>query len=101
MHLTKTCEDNAAHIITHVETSSAVEQDVSVTERIHAVLDAKDLLPDEHFLDTGYIDAELLVNAKEDYGISICGPVKKDVLWQANSGDGFGLSNIQIDWEAK
>lgn len=101
VHLSETCEDNLAHIITHVETSSAVEQDVSVTERIHAALDAKDLLPDEHLLDTGYIDAELLVNAKEDYGIVICGPVKKDVLWQANSGDGFGLSNFQINWDAQ
>ena len=101
VHLTETCEDNTAHIITHVETSSAVEQDVSVTEHIHAALDTKGLLPDEHLLDTGYIDAELLVSAKEDYGISICGPVKKDVLWQANSGDGFGLSNFQINWEAK
>jgi transposase len=99
VHLTETCEDEAAHIITHIETSSAVEQDVSVTERIHAALGAKDLLPDEHLLDTGYVDAELLVNAKEDYGIAICGPVKKDVLWQANSGEGFGLSNFQINWD--
>ena len=45
--------------------------------------------------------AELLVNAKEDYGIVICGPVRKDVLWQANSGDGFGLSNFQINWETQ
>jgi len=101
VHLTETCEDDTPHIITHVETSGAVEQDVSVTERIHAALDAKGLLPGEHLLDTGYIDAELLVNAKEDYGISICGPVRKDVLWQANSTDGFGLSNFRINWNAQ
>lgn len=101
VHLTETCEDDTANIITHVETSIAVEQDVSVTERIHAALNAKGLLPKEHWLDTGYIDAGLLVDAKDDYGIAICGPVKKDVLWQANSGDGFGLSNFQINWEAQ
>lgn len=101
VHLTETCEADTANIITHVETSSAVEQDVSVTERIHAALDAKGILPGEHLLDTGYISAELLVNAKEDYGIVICGPVRKDVLWQANSGDGFGLSNFEINWKAQ
>jgi transposase len=101
VHLTETCEAETVHLITHVETSSAVEQDVSVTERIHAALDAKGILPGEHLLDTGYIGAELLVNAKEDYGIVICGPVRKDVLWQANSGDGFGLSNFQINWKAQ
>jgi transposase len=101
VHLTETCEAETVHLITHVETSSAVEQDVSVTERIHAALDAKGILPGEHLLDTGYIGAELLVNAKEDYGIVICGPVRKDVLWQANSGDGFGLANFQINWKAQ
>jgi transposase len=101
VQVTETCEAETVHLITHVETSSAVEQDVSVTERIHAALDAKGILPGEHLLDTGYIGAELLVNAKEDYGIVICGPVRKDVLWQANSGDGFGLSNFQINWKAQ
>lgn len=101
VHLTETCEAETVHLITHVETSSAVEQDVSVTGRIHAALDAKGILPGEHLLDTGYIGAELLVNAKEDYGIVICGPVRKDVLWQANSGEGFGLSNFQINWKAQ
>ena len=101
VHLSETCEDNAVHIITNVETSTAVEQDVSVTERIHVALKAKDLLPSEHLLDTGYIDAELLVNASLNYGVAICGPVKKDVLWQANTGDGFGLSDFQINWETQ
>jgi transposase len=100
VHLTETCEDDTPHLITHVETSSAVEQDVSVTGRIHAALNAQGTLPGEHLLDTGYMGAELLVKAKEDYGITICGPVRKDVLWQANSGEGFGLSNFQINWDA-
>ena len=73
VHLTETCDAETVHLITHVETGSAVEQDVSVTERIHAALDAKGILPDEHLMDTGYIGAELLVNAKEDYGFVICG----------------------------
>jgi transposase len=98
-HLTETCDDDQPHVITNVETTLAVEQDVSVTECIHTALEAKHLLPNEHLLDAGYIDAELLVSAQDDYGITICGPVKKDVRWQANEAEGFSLAQFQIDWE--
>ena len=101
VHLTETCEDDTVHLITNVETASAVEQDVSATERIHASLAAKDLLPDEHLMDAGYVDAELLVDANANYGMVICGPVKKDVRWQANSEEGLGLSEFKVDWAAK
>jgi transposase len=43
----------------------------------------------------------LLVEARDDFGITICGPVKKDVRWQANQPEGFGLSQFQIDWEQR
>ncbi len=52
-------------------------------------------------MDAGYIDAELLVDSKANYGIVICGPVKKDVRWQANSEEGLALSEFKIDWETK
>ena len=98
VHLTETCDEDQPHLITNVETTLASEQDVAVTEQIHLDLQGKQLLPDEHLLDTGFIDAELLVEAHDEYGITICGPVKKDVRWQANEPEGFGLSQFQIDW---
>ena len=99
--LTETCDEKLPHIITNVETALAVEQDVSLTERIHRSLAAKHLLPADHLMDAGFIDAELLVQSQENLGVAICGPVKKDVRWQANPGEGFGLSDFQINWEQR
>lgn len=72
-----------------------------VADPIHTALAAKQLLPDEHLLDAGYIDAELLVHAPSELGVSICGPVKKEVRWQAQDGQGFGLADFKVDWSAQ
>jgi transposase len=100
-HLAETCEDNEVHLITHVETTAAVLQDVSMAAEIQSALARKDLLTSEHLLDAGYVTAELLVEAERDLGIRVCGPVKKDVRWQANTGQGFGLADFQVDWQAQ
>ncbi len=97
-HMTETCEDDQVNLVTHVETTTAIEQDVAMPGTIHAALADKDLLPSVHFLDAGYISADLLVAAERDLDIAICGPAKKDVRWQANTGEGFGLASFKIDW---
>jgi transposase len=48
VHVTETCDDDAAHVITHVKTCPAMEQDMTSTAEIHERLAAKELLPDEH-----------------------------------------------------
>ncbi len=97
--VTETCDDEGVHLITHLETTSAVTQDVDMGEPIHAALAEKDLLPGEHLMDAGFLDAEFLVRAQQDYHVEVVGPVKKDVRWQANAGKGFGLSEFTVDWE--
>ena len=99
--LTETCEDDLPHILTNVETTLAVEPDVSLTARVHQSLEAKQLLPTDHLVDAGFIDAELLVQSQDNFGITLCGPVQKDVRWQANQEDGFGLSDFHIDWDQR
>ncbi len=42
-----------------------------MTEQIHAHLKAKDLLSGNHIVDTGYLDAELLVTSQQQYGIEL------------------------------
>lgn len=96
--VTETCDDDGVHLIMHVETTSAVTQDVDMGEPIHAALAEKDLLPNEHLMDAGFLDAEFLVHAQQAYHVEVIGPVKKDVRWQANAGKGFGLSKFNIDW---
>ena len=46
--LTQTCESDAPHLITQVETTVAPMADGDVTELLHAALQAKDLLADKH-----------------------------------------------------
>ena len=98
-HLTETCEDDRVNLITHAETTSAAIQDMNMADPIHAALAKKNVLPSEHLMDAGYIDGELLFKAKIDLAVEVYGPVKKDVRWQAQAGQGFGLADFKIDWE--
>jgi transposase len=99
VHVTETCDDDAAHLITHVKTCPAMEQDMTSTATIHASLAAKGLLPAEHFVDSAYVDAELLVSSRRDHDISLEGPVRGVSSWSSRVGQGYDLSHFVIDWE--
>lgn len=99
VHLTETCEPNSPNLITHVETTPATTADGAVTPRVHAALQAKGLLPTTHLVDTGYLDAELLVQSQRDYGVDLLGPTRRDQRWQARAAEGFGMDQFIVDWE--
>ncbi|MDB5348759.1 MAG: hypothetical protein JWN86_6 [Planctomycetota bacterium] len=101
VHLTETCEDDEVHPITNVETTPAVAADVDQTGPIHTALAARGLLPGDHLLDAGYVDAELLVGSRSDHDVRLVGPVRPDVSWQARKPGGFDISRFVIDWEAR
>jgi transposase len=101
VHLTETCLSEEMHLITNVETTAATIQDVEVTENIHQALAKKGLLPKEHYVDTGYVDAHLLLESPKTYGVSLIGPVQEDTSWQALAGQGYALSQFVIDWQAQ
>lgn len=100
VHVTETCEPDLPHLITNVETTIAPVQDVEMTAPIHEALAAKDLLPESHFLDAGYTDAELLVTAQTQHQIDLVGPMVSDASWQAKANQGYDLAHFQIDWAA-
>jgi len=64
-HLTETCDPELPCLITHVHTTVATTQDVSCTADIQQALADKGLLPLRHLVDTGYVDAELLVSKRQ------------------------------------
>jgi len=97
-HLTETCDDERPHLITQVATVPATTNDVEMTEVIQADLAARDLLPGEHLLDSGYVDAQHLCGSAKR-GIELVGPALPDTSWQAAAGEGFALSCFTIDWE--
>jgi transposase len=101
VHLTETCDLDQPHLIDDVQTTEATKSDVTMIEVIHDSLAAKSLLPSEHLMDTGYVDADMLVTSREEYGVEVCGPAMPDTSWQARQGQGYELSSFFIDWAAK
>lgn len=101
VHVTETCDDDTAHLITHVATGPAMLPDMTSTAAIHTALAAKGLLPAEHFVDSGYVDAELLVQSQRDHGVSLEGPVRSLSTWAGRAGHGYDLPHFRIDWDRK
>jgi transposase len=98
-HLTETCDPDAVHLITQVTTTLATQTDMAALKTVHTALAQQDMLPDDHLLDAGYVDAEALVTARRDFGVEICSPVRQKVSWQATAAQGFDLAHFTIDWE--
>jgi transposase len=86
-------------LITHVATTPAPTADGEMTPVIHAALDAQDLLPSEHLVDTGFLDAALLVSGRAEYRVELVGPTRSDYHWQAREGAGFATAFFQVGWE--
>jgi transposase len=57
------------------------------------------LLPAEHCVDGGYVDAAHLVTSHEQ-GIALVGPASENQHWQGRAGQGFAVGHFALDWEA-
>src|SRR5262245_5879006 len=99
VHFTETCDDDLPRLITNVETTSAPVPDGQVTPTIHAALQERELLPTTHIVDTGFLDAALLVESQEAYGVDLFGPTRLDYRWQAREKTGFAAAHFQVDWD--
>lgn len=95
VHLTETCDVDEPHLITHVETTSAVIPDVAMTETIHQSLADKELLPHDHIVDSGYVGAEVLVTSQSEQGVTLIGPMRGNVQWQAQARQGYDLAPLR------
>jgi transposase len=101
VHITETCDENEVHLITNVETTQAHFSDVDQTEPIHQSLEQKRLLPKEHIVDAGYVDATLLVTSSKQYGVAVVGPVRPNVSWQSKIPGGYDISQFKVNWNTK
>jgi hypothetical protein len=99
VHSTETCDQERLHLIRHVETTPAPGGDYEAVEPIHEALERKELLPSTHLVDTGYVEAKLLVTIPRQYGVDLYGPPRSDVHWQSKAGRGFDAGSFQIDWD--
>jgi transposase len=98
-HLSETCDDGLPWIITHVHTTSGPVADGDVTMPIHHTLRSKGLLPTQHIVDTGYVDAGLFVAARREFDIDLVGPARRDLRRQSQAGRGFAADSFTVDWE--
>ena len=101
VHLTETCEEQMPPLITHVETTAAPTADTDALPAVYQALQNKDLLPKTHLVDTGYVDAALLVSSQQEFGVDLLGPPRPNLKWQAQEKQGFDLSHFTIDWDNK
>lgn len=101
MHLTETCAPILPSLIINVETSLATSADVEMTSVIHAHLEQNNLLPQEHLVDTGYVNAQNLVDSKSNFIVDLVGKVPPGTSWQATAQSGFEQNCFTIDWDLK
>ncbi len=98
LHLTEACADDQPPLIIHVATTTAPVAAGAMTPVIHAALKEEELLPRAHVVDTGYLDAALLVSRRREYGVGLVGPTRLAYHWQAQERTGFALEHLRIDW---
>ena len=89
------------NIIVGVATTDATVPDVKMTEPIHAALAQRGLLPAEHYLDSGYPSAALVLDSLHRWGITLVTPLLADTSRQARAGAGYDRAGFAIDFDAQ
>ncbi|MEU1601691.1 transposase, partial [Streptomyces sp. NPDC005708] len=102
-HLTETCEPDAPHVITNVESTDATVDDAEMTETVHGNLDERRLVPGEHVVDSGYVTAAHILTARNGHGITLLGPVGLDTHHGKQDDTGPDLSQraFSVDWDRR
>jgi transposase len=126
VHLTETCDDvtpdgavpdgvnapvaNGAadgregerpNLIVSVATTDATVPDAKMLEPIHTGLARRQLLPAEHYLDSGYPSAAAVLDSARRWGITLVTPLLADSSPQARAGAGYDRAHFTIDFDAQ
>jgi transposase len=99
--LAKPASDALPNLITNVATTDATVPDVAMTDPIHRMLQDRDLLPEQHYLDSGYPSAELLTRSRTEFGVELITPLLVDHSPQARAGAGFDRASFAIDFDRR
>jgi hypothetical protein len=106
VHITEACDDRPPcgcggkcrkgctaaafpNLITDVATTPATVTDNAMTSVIGDHLAARELAPARHYLDSGYLSAQILVDELRRLGIALAGPLLADTSAQARAGNGY------------
>jgi hypothetical protein len=74
---------------------------MSATAAIHQRLAMRGLLPAKHFIDSDYVDADLLFSSQRDQAVSLEGPVRNISTSASRAGHANDMPNFRIDWVRK
>jgi transposase len=99
VHFSESCDDETPHLITHVHTTQATVHEAQCTHAIQEQLVAKALAPAQQIVDSAYVDAELLVQSRSDYGITLVGPTRPNNNWQGKVEGAYTVNDFVVDWE--
>jgi transposase len=101
VHLTETCDADSPHLLVAVQTTPATTPDHRLVAPIHTALAAADLLPAEHLVDAGYVDADNLLTSQREHQVALLGPTLSDNSWQAHTPGAFTAECFAIDRDAQ
>ena len=114
IHVTETCDTpdptpgvgasgvgERPNFIVGVGTTDATVPDARMTDPIHAALAARDLLPAEHFVDSGYPSAALVGDSLRRWGVTLISPLLADQSRQAKAGAGYDRAGFTIDFDTE
>lgn len=102
VHVTETCEPDTPHLIVDVQTTVATTPDCVPLAAIQASLDARDVVPSQQFVDSGYISGHALASSSLTYGIDVVGPARWGAhAWQSHTQEGFSKDHFVVDWDQK
>lgn len=98
LQVTETAEDGEAEarFITDIEVIAANEGDSEVLDKIQTRLIDRDLKPEEHFVDRGYVSGSNLAHSSER-GIKLVGPALADT---SRKPEGYKQGDFDIDFDA-
>ncbi|MET8406478.1 IS1182 family transposase [Streptomyces sp900116325] len=89
------------NLVTNVTTTDATVPDNAMLDPIHQVLQRRGLLPGDHYLDSGYASAELIVGSLKRFGVALVIPMLDDQSRQGRAKEGFATHDFRIDWPGR
>src|SRR5437773_3820080 len=91
----------APNLITNVATTAATTPDVKATTAIHHQLHEHQVLPAEHYVDSGYPSADTITTASQIFGVTLVTPALLDQSAQARAGTSFAKTAFTIDFDTR
>jgi transposase len=73
--------------------------DGAIVGELHVHLEEQQMLPAQHWMDMGYVDAAVLAESQSRYQVDIVGPVMPDTSWASKEAGRFDHRQFQLDWQ--